>query len=295
MHSCRFLVIVFLAPALLLESLAQPKPDLLDLSRQRLELRPGEGSLDKFPSTYGGAKLYQGDGQGTSALSSVEAQIRRRMAQGGRKANAERERWIAEALRKPSDPRALFGAMLTSWIWMDQRYQLGDERTAKPEDHDRHGSALLLGLTKTKDPAALRLMLAYELTESRSRPRSLSIDLLAAGRRWNLAFPNHLELRRGLAFQLSTFDEPRFWPEGDRMVSDLARDRPKDLMIQLFPLRVERLRFMITNDPSRGRRALALLSSAQRVVPSGSMLATYRLPSYERSIRSRFKRLGITP
>lgn len=263
------------------------------------------GSNDAFraglfiygPSAHYGTRIYAGDGAGSSRVAELEAQIRRTMAPGGSAAERERRRRVAEAVARPDDERALFGALAASTIRHWQRYQLGDNDLSDTAGLELHGAVWLLAQRKTRDPAALRLMLAYELHIDRpTREISEFEELLAAGRRWLARTPKLFELRAPVAMHLASAAEPRRWPLGDALVAALVKEYPDDLFVQILPFRVARTRFLYRGaDLAEGRRAWALLGPAKRRVPAGSTFVEGRFRIMESTLRKGLIERGVKP
>lgn len=289
------LAFTLLAGLVPFQSVGQLPATLDFVARKPLGLKVREQTLMLTPSGKFGLNIYRMDNLKSTGLERLEEEIRKKMSGGGPGSNTERQRWVATAIKDPTNLRAVFGAMLSSWIWMDQRFQVGDDRYARQEDNDRHASALLIAKTGTRDPAALRLLLAYELDNWLLHEKAHQKTLLAAGKHWHSSAPQHFELRRGLAYALSVSPERKDWPEGDRMVAKLLSERPRDWTIRLMSMSVHRWRFVATKDPQYGRKALVLLEHAKREAPPGTTLAVKTLPYFERFTRASFKEINVEP
>jgi len=295
MPSKRLVLAAVLSYALVACAYSQVEKTLYSIAKERAALSSREGFIGIFPSTRYGVALYDGIGDGPSPLAKLESEIRRKMASGSTMAERLRKRSVAEALIQPNDERAVFSAMLSTWLWMNQRFQVGDSRRSKHEDNDRHGAAFLLAATRTKDPACLRLLLAYELSGGYDREKSWFIKLLSAGQRWLRHYPNHFELQRSVAYSMAASVDPKHWPEGDRMIDVLKVSYPKDLSIALLPSRIASDRFFISKNPVHGRQALDRLRRIKQVVPAHTTLADREIPMIESHVIAFFRYIGVKP
>lgn len=268
---------------------------LNEITARHLKLKYPDSTLVKTPTQRYGLALYAGQPARESKLTALEREVRRRMHPSGDIAKQEFARRIQAAKRSPGDLQSVFTAFVSALIRREQQYERGESLDAYETSSVTLPLALLLSATKTRDPLALSWLLTFELDPRSTNSLSLRDQILVYGREWLKRYPEHLELRRAIAFALADRRPSPMADEGDRLLGQLIREYPNSLFLATMPAKIATYRFNWTRQPEEGRRALKLLRELRVRFPVGSYVRTSELPQVEGMVLRLFKDFGLTP